>query len=67
MQAAHEMYKEIRKKAGSLDANAIILDSLAEPTTGAKVANFLLGTPANRAGKAIAIYVLEKGSADATP
>lgn len=67
MQAAHEMYKEIRKKAGSLGANAIILDSLSEPTAGDKIVNAIIGTPNTRKGKAIAIYVFEEGSVGAAP
>jgi hypothetical protein len=53
-----QMYAEMREKAGEMGANAIILDSVAEPTTGSKVANALLGTSANRQGKAVAVYVL---------
>jgi hypothetical protein len=52
-----KMYEKMRVKAGALGANAIVLDSITEPTTGAKVARFLIGTPAERKGKAIAIYV----------
>jgi hypothetical protein len=59
------MYSEMRKKAGAMGANAVILDSIKEPTTGSKVANALLGTPANREGKAVAIFVLERDSAPA--
>lgn len=55
-----QMYKKMREKAGALGANGIILDSLSEPTTGAKVANFLIGTPAERRGKAVAVYVTEQ-------
>lgn len=51
------MYKEMRKKAGAMGANGIILDSVSEPSTGAKIANVLLFTSANRTGKAVAIYV----------
>jgi hypothetical protein len=51
------MMKSQRKKAGELGANGIILGSITDPTTGAKVWNALLGTAANRKGKAIAIFV----------
>jgi hypothetical protein len=55
------MWNSMRKKAGKLGANAIILDAMSEPSAGAKVAAaFLLGTGAERKGKAIAIYVLPK-------
>jgi len=57
------MYFEMRKKAGLLGANAVILDSIKEPTTGSKVANALIGVPANREGKAVAVFVLERESA----
>jgi hypothetical protein len=52
-----QMYEAFRRNAGKVGANAVILDATSEPTTGAKVANFLLGTAADRKGKAIAIYV----------
>ena len=51
------MAKSQRKKAGELGANGIILGAVTEPGTGAKVWNTLLGTSANRKGKAIAIYI----------
>lgn len=51
------MYKEMRKKAGQMGANGIILDSITEPSTGAKIANVLLFTSAQRTGKAVAIFV----------
>jgi len=52
------MWNSMRKKAGKLGANAIILDALSEPSAGAKVAAaFLLGGGAERKGKALAIYV----------
>jgi hypothetical protein len=53
------MYLDMRKKAGLLGANAIILDGMTEPSAGAKVAGAFLGVPAERKGKAIAIFVLE--------
>lgn len=54
------MYTEMRKRAGALGANGIVLDAISEPATGAKVANFFLGTPAERQGKAVAIYVMPR-------
>jgi hypothetical protein len=54
-----QMYASMRKKAGALGANGVILDSMTEPTTGAKVAQAFLGTSANRRGKAIAVFVHE--------
>jgi len=52
-----KMYQKMREKAGALGANGIVLDSISEPTTGAKVAQFFIGTAAQRKGKAVAIYV----------
>jgi hypothetical protein len=51
------MYRSMRKKAGEMGANAIILDALSEPSAGAKIAGAFFGTGAERKGKAIAIYV----------
>jgi hypothetical protein len=53
------MWKSLKKKAGALGANAIILDAMSEPSAGAKVAAAFLGVGgAQRKGKAIAIFVL---------
>lgn len=51
------MYRSMREKAGKMGANAVILDSVQEPGTGAKVASVLFGTGANRKGKALAIFI----------
>lgn len=52
------MYKSMQRKAAGMGANGIILDSMSEPSAGAKVAAALLwGTGAARKGRAIAIYV----------
>lgn len=53
-----EMYKAMRKKAGELGANAIILDAMSEPSAATKVISYaLLGVGGERRGKALAIYV----------
>jgi len=53
-----EMWKSLRKEAGKLGANAIILDAMSEPSAGAKVASAFLGVGgAERKGKAVAIYI----------
>ena len=52
-----KMMNSMRKKAGELGANAIILDAISEPSAGAKVAGAFLGTGAQRKGKAIAVFV----------
>ncbi len=51
------MMKSQRKKAAQLGANGIILGTMQGPGTGAKVWHTLLGTSANRKGKAIAIFI----------
>ena len=60
------MFESMRKKAGEVGANGVILDSLTEPTTGAKIAQAFLSTPAQRKGTAIAIYVLPPGATTET-
>jgi len=51
------MIKSQRKKAAALGANGVILGSMKDASTGAKIANAFLGTGANRKGNAIAIYI----------
>ena len=57
------MLESMRKKAGELGANGVILDAVTEPGAGAKVAAAFLGVGAQRKGKALAIFVLP----DSTP
>lgn len=57
-----EMHSKFRQTAAKLGANGVILDATSEPTTGAKVANWLIGTEADRKGKALAIFVLPSES-----
>lgn len=57
-----KMYASMRKKAGELGANAIILEGMSEPSTGSKVAHALIGTSADRKGKALAIFVFPMDS-----
>ena len=52
-----KMFESMKKKAGEVGANAIILDALSEPSGGAKVAAAIFGVSAERKGKAVAIYV----------
>ncbi len=56
-----QMYESMRKKAAEMGANGVILDAISEPGAGAKVASIFLGVPADRTGKAIAIYVYPPG------
>src|SRR5438094_10379447 len=51
------MIKSQRKKAAELGANGVILGSMKDPSTGAKIASSIFGTSANRKGNAIAIYI----------
>lgn len=51
------MVKSMRKKAGDLGANAVILDAISEPSAGAKVAAAVVGVQAQRKGSAVAIFV----------
>lgn len=57
------MLESMRKKAGELGANGVILDAVTEPGAGAKVAAAFLGVGVQRKGKALAIFVLP----DSTP
>ncbi len=50
-------FKKARKRAAKLGANGIIFGEMTEPKSGAKVANFVFGTPANRKGQMMAIFV----------
>lgn len=52
------MLEAMRKKAGSLGANAILLPAIQEPGAGAKVAAAVLGTGTQRKGNVIAIRIL---------
>lgn len=53
-----QMYKKMRKKAGKLGANAIILDAMSEPNQVLQVITYFLpDVSGEREGKAVAIYV----------
>ena len=52
------MLRNMRFKAGELGANAVILDAISEPSSGAKIAAAVLGVGAERKGHAIAIYIV---------
>jgi len=52
------MYSAIRKKAGSLGCNGVLLPQINEPGAGAKVAGAIFGTGTQRKGNAIAIRIL---------
>jgi hypothetical protein len=55
-----KMLEAIRKRAGELGANAVLLPQINEPGAGAKVAGALFGTGTQRKGNAIAIRVVGK-------
>lgn len=59
MTTVDQMYNSMRKKAAQLGATGVILEETKEASTGAEVAQVLLGTAANRKGKATAIYVAD--------
>jgi hypothetical protein len=50
-----QMVEKLRKEAGKLGANGIILEGIQEPSAGAKIAGAVLGVAANRHGKVVAI------------
>lgn len=50
-------FKKAREKAAELGANGIIFNQMKEPKSGAKVANYVFGTPANRKSEMVAIFV----------
>lgn len=52
-----QMYNSMRREAGKIGANGIILDSTTEPSAAAQVAGAIFGVGSNRRGKAIAIIV----------
>jgi len=52
-----DMIDELRKEAGKLGANAIILGELEEPGTGARIVGAVFDVPTERETQAIAIYV----------
>lgn len=51
-----EMVDKLRKEAGKLGANAIILSEVKDPGTGEKIVAGIFGTSAERKGQAIAVY-----------
>lgn len=51
------MMESMRKKAGQIGANAVILDAISEAGAGAKVAAAVFGTSTQRKGRAVAIFV----------
>ena len=52
------MFESMRKKAGELGANGVILDAVTEAGAGAKVAAAVFGVGTQRKGRAVAIFLL---------
>ena len=52
------MYDAIRKKAGKLGCNGVLLPQIQEPGAGAKIAGAIFGTGTQRKGNAVAIRVI---------
>jgi hypothetical protein len=53
------MYESQRQKAARLGANGVIVSETRDAGAVAVVANAVLGTPADRRGRAVAIYIAE--------
>jgi hypothetical protein len=60
-----KMFQSMKKKAGEMGANGVILDAVSEPGSGAKVAAAIFGVSAQRKGKALAIWIFPVGQAPA--
>lgn len=58
----NQMLSAARKKAATMGANGIILGSVQEPSSGAKVAGALLGIATMRRGEVVAIRVFHPTS-----
>lgn len=55
-----KMVDAMKKKAGKLGANAIILGEFKEPSTAGKVAQALVGVGGERKGQVVAIRLADK-------
>lgn len=51
------MIEAMRRKAGALGANGVLMPQINEPGAGAKVAGALFGTGTQRKGQVIAVFV----------
>ena len=58
-----KMFESMKKEAGKVGANAVVLDALSEPGAGAKVAAAIFGVSAQRKGKALAIWIFPADAA----
>jgi hypothetical protein len=55
-----KLIKKSKKKAAEMGANAIVLGSIHEPSSGAKIAGAVLGVGTNHKSEVIAIRLLGK-------
>ena len=62
-----KMLDAMRKKAGKIGANAILLPKINEPGAGAKVAAAIFGTDTQRKGNAVAVRILGRKTRDGSP
>ena len=53
-----QMMESMRKKAGEMGANAILMPSIDEPGAGAKIAGAIFGVGTNRSGEVVALRIL---------
>jgi hypothetical protein len=53
-----EMLEAMRKKAGELGANGVLLPRIEEPSAGAKVAAAIFGTGTQRKGNVVAVRIV---------
>lgn len=61
------MLEAMRRKAGKMGANAILMPAINEPGAGAKVAAAFLGTGTERKGQVVALRVLGPKAPPAIP
>lgn len=61
------MLEAMRKKAGKMGANAILMPAINEPGAGAKVAGAFLGTGTQRKGQVVALRILGRKAPPSGP
>lgn len=62
-----QMYASMRKKAGQMGANGVILQQVKDASTAAQIGASLGLASADRKGKAVAIFVFPKDSTSKKP
>ena len=53
------MVTAAKKRAGKIGANGVVLGSINEPSSGAKVAGAIFGVSPERRGEMLAVYVYD--------